>query len=56
MGPPNGASGRDAGRVALAATALLVCGGYYAGTELGLLLRLPGATPSVLWPPNAILT
>ena len=30
--------------------------GYYAGAKLGLELRLPGATPSVLWPPNAILT
>jgi two-component system, LuxR family, sensor kinase FixL len=31
------------------------CGGYYLGSVLGLLLRLPPATPSILWPPNAIL-
>jgi two-component system sensor kinase FixL len=30
--------------------------GYYAGAVLGLLLKLPNATPSVVWPPNAILT
>jgi signal transduction histidine kinase/integral membrane sensor domain MASE1 len=52
MGTPYRASGR----VATAATALLVCVGYYLGTKLGLQLRLPPATPSVLWPPNAILT
>jgi two-component system, LuxR family, sensor kinase FixL len=35
---------------------LLVAAGYYAGTQFGLILRLPPSTPSVLWPPNAILT
>ncbi|HUL71852.1 MAG TPA: MASE1 domain-containing protein [Vicinamibacterales bacterium] len=29
---------------------------YYAASQVGLRLRLPGATPSVLWPPNAVLT
>jgi signal transduction histidine kinase len=39
-----------------ATTALAVCVGYYAGANLGFILILPPATPSVLWPPNAILT
>ena len=30
--------------------------GYYVGAKLGFILRLPPATPSVMWPPNAILT
>jgi signal transduction histidine kinase/integral membrane sensor domain MASE1 len=29
---------------------------YFLGAQFGLLLRVPGATPSVLWPPNALLT
>jgi two-component system, LuxR family, sensor kinase FixL len=29
---------------------------YYVGSWIGLQLRLPPATPSVVWPPNAILT
>ena len=37
------------------AAPLAVCAAYYAGALLGLQLRLPPATPSVLWPPNAIL-
>jgi two-component system sensor kinase FixL len=37
-------------------TALAVCVAYYAGANLGFLLRLPPATPSFMWPPNAILT
>jgi signal transduction histidine kinase len=41
-------------RIALAV--LTVAGGYYAGAHLGLVLRFPPATPSVMWPPNAILT
>jgi len=36
--------------------AIAVGGGYYLGAKLGLELRLPPATPSVLWPPNQILT
>jgi signal transduction histidine kinase/integral membrane sensor domain MASE1 len=39
-----------------AARALLVCVGYYVGANLGFILRFPPATPSVMWPPNAILT
>lgn len=38
------------------ALALFVAGAYYAGAEVGLALKLPEATPSVMWPPNAILT
>ena len=39
-----------------AATALGVCVAYYVGAHLGFILRFPPATPSVMWPPNAILT
>ena len=39
-----------------AAPALLVCVGYYVGANIGFILRFPPATPSVMWPPNAILT
>jgi two-component system sensor kinase FixL len=35
---------------------LVVAGAYYAGANLGFILRLPPSTPSVLWPPNSILT
>lgn len=34
----------------------LVFVAYYLGSQLGLALRFPPATTSVLWPPNAILT
>jgi len=40
----------------LAAGSLAVCLAYYAGSHLGLALRFPPATTSLLWPPNAILT
>jgi two-component system, LuxR family, sensor kinase FixL len=43
-------------RLALIGGALGVAVGYYAACQVGLSLRLPGATPSILWPPNAILT
>ena len=43
-------------RVAAVGLALAVCAGYYLGSILGLLLRVPPATPSIIWPPNAILT
>jgi two-component system sensor kinase FixL len=43
-------------RLASAGIAIAVCAGYYFGSILGLLLRLPPATPSIIWPPNAILT
>jgi signal transduction histidine kinase/integral membrane sensor domain MASE1 len=40
----------------IAATAFLVGLAYYVGANLGFILRFPPATPSVMWPPNAILT
>jgi integral membrane sensor domain MASE1 len=40
----------------IAGTALAVCVGYYVGANLGFILRFPPSTPSVMWPPNAILT
>jgi signal transduction histidine kinase/integral membrane sensor domain MASE1 len=36
--------------------ALIVGLAYYAGSVAGLALRIPPATPSLMWPPNAILT
>jgi signal transduction histidine kinase/integral membrane sensor domain MASE1 len=37
-------------------TAAIALGlGYYLGAQLGFILRFPFTTPSVLWPPNAIL-
>ena len=36
--------------------AVAVAAGYYVGVQIGLALTFPGATTSVLWPPNAILT
>src|SRR5499433_4210627 len=36
--------------------ALAVCLGYFVGANIGFILRLPPATPSILWPPNSILT
>ncbi len=36
--------------------ALAAAAAYYVGSYIGLKLRLPPATPSVLWPPNAIVT
>ena len=36
--------------------ALLAAAAYYGGSLIGLELRLPPATTSVVWPPNAILT
>ena len=50
-------SERDApSTLRIALTALVVAAGYYAGANLGFILRLPPETPSVMWPPNAILT
>ncbi len=43
-----------ASRIAL--TGLLVAVAYFVGANLGFILRFPPATPSVMWPPNAILT
>lgn len=42
-------------RVTLPALALGTCAGYYLATLVGLHLRLPPATTSVMWPPNAVL-
>src|SRR2546430_11576909 len=39
-----------------AATLLAVAVAYYVGAQLGFILRFPPTTPSVLWPPNSILT
>lgn len=41
---------------ALALIGLGACAAYYAGSLIGLQLRLSGATTSVIWPPNAVLT
>ena len=43
-------------RVTLPAIAVGACTGYYLASVVGFQLRLPPATTSVLWPPNAILT
>jgi len=40
----------------VAATAILVGVSYYLGAKSGLVLRFPSSTPSVIWPPNSILT
>ena len=40
----------------VATAAVLVAVGYYVGANLGFILRFPPTTPSVMWPPNAILT
>src|SRR6266850_2589351 len=45
---------RAIGRVA--ASAVLVGVAYYVGAKVGLVLRLPPAMSSVVWPPNSILT
>lgn len=42
--------------LAVARIAILAGLGYYVGGLVGLQLRLPHSTPSVLWPPNSILT
>src|SRR5262245_23194828 len=42
--------------IGAASLALGVCVAYYVGAEIGLLLRVPATTPSVMWPPNGILT
>src|ERR1700745_646614 len=38
-----------------AATAVVIAVGYYAGANLGFILRYPTSLPSVVWPPNSIL-
>jgi C4-dicarboxylate-specific signal transduction histidine kinase/integral membrane sensor domain MASE1 len=56
--PQSGGHGAPAMRqhLATAGIALALCAAYYLGSILGLLLRVPPATPSIVWPPNAILT
>jgi len=44
------------GGLRLAALSAFVAVSYYLGSLLGLVLRVPPETTSVLWPPNAILT
>src|SRR3989442_11840860 len=39
-----------------AGTLLVVAVAYYLAAQLGFILRFPPTTPSVLWPPNSILT
>jgi len=43
-------------RITLPALALGACAAYYLGSIAGLQMRVPPATTSVLWPPNALLT
>ena len=38
----------------LPAIALASAAGYYLGSVVGLELRVPPATTSVMWPPNAV--
>jgi len=47
---------RQAGRFPSVWIALSVAGAYYLGVQVGMALRFPPATTSVLWPPNATLT
>src|SRR5678815_2153421 len=47
---------RFQGGLRLLALAAVVAASYYLGSLLGLVLRVPPETTSVLWPPNAILT
>src|SRR5215470_1732558 len=43
-------------RIGLVGRLLLVALGYYVGARLGFVLKFPHETPSVMWPPNAVLT
>jgi signal transduction histidine kinase len=42
--------------VRTAAITLLIATAYYVGSRVGFVLKFPPLTPSVVWPPNAILT
>jgi signal transduction histidine kinase/integral membrane sensor domain MASE1 len=53
--PEDGRRG-DGAVLRIVGGALLVCVAYYLGSRLGLLFRFEPETPSVVWPPNAILT
>jgi two-component system sensor kinase FixL len=50
------AEGEAPPALAVAGAALAVCVAYFVGANIGFILRLPPATPSILWPPNSILT
>src|SRR5438094_4413946 len=39
----------------MAPVALSVAAAYYAGAQVGFMLRFPGSPLSIIWPPNAIL-
>ena len=43
-------------RIRTATIALLVATGYYVGSRFGFLLKVLPLTPSIMWPPNAMLT
>ena len=43
-------------KISVPALAAATCAGYYVASLIGLQLRFPPATTSILWPPNAILT
>jgi two-component system sensor kinase FixL len=43
-------------KVRTAAIMLLIAVGYYLGSLFGALLKLPPLTPSIMWPPNAMLS
>ncbi|HEU5195978.1 MAG TPA: MASE1 domain-containing protein [Methylomirabilota bacterium] len=49
-------SGKNPSAAGIFLAALAVAAGYYFGANLGLIMKLPPTTPSVMWPPNAILT
>ncbi len=51
-GPRDASAGLPRRRLLVA---LAVAVAYFAGTQIGVLMRLPPATPSAIWPPNAIL-
>ena len=49
-------AGRLRGALPILGTAAAVALAYYVGARIGLALTMPPVSPSVLWPPNAILT
>jgi signal transduction histidine kinase/integral membrane sensor domain MASE1 len=51
-----GPAGRVRAALPLAATLVAVAVAYYVGARVGFALTVPPMSPSVLWPPNAILT
>jgi two-component system sensor kinase FixL len=55
-GVTTGRRASDLLRTGTIALAIVAGASYGTGILIGLVLRLPDSTPSVLWPPNAILT